>query len=445
LAKKKHDQWRVAPAARHFSCEVPMSLALTRRGALTALAGASLIGCTTATQSSGSANFASTQALIERYVAERKLAGVSVAVKARGADIAYLNAGALAFDTTAPASADSLYRIYSMTKPITGIAALLCVEDGTLSLDQPIADFIPEFASMRVLTGEGDATRPAQTQITARHLMTHTSGLSYHFYGTPLSQRYVAAGITPDGPTPVLGADGSPPPTNLDDFATRLATMPLDFEPGASYQYAIGLDLLGVVIQRASRMPFEQFLQARIFNPLGMDDTGFYVPANKVARLTSNYVVEEDRSLRVIDDRAASPYAAPSMPCGGAGLVSSTADYARFCAMVLGRGASGRVRIAREDTIALATSNLLPPTIDTANPALGRANFGAGMQVVTAASAVTGEEPPGSVGWSGAAGTHMWVDPSNDLYAVLMVQHFPYNAYELGSEFRRAIYADAAG
>ena len=418
-----------------------MSLALTRRGALTALAGASLIGCSTATQSSSTARFASTQALIDRYIAERKLAGVSVAVKARGAALAYLNSGTLALDTPAPAGADSLYRIYSMTKPITGIAALLCVEDGTLRLDQPIADFIPEFASLQVLTGEGDATRPARTQITPRHLLTHTSGLTYHFFGTPLANRYVAAGLTPDGPTPILGPDGSPPPTNLDDFATRLATMPLDFEPGTSYQYAVGLDLLGVVIQRASRMPFEDFLQARIFNPLGMDDTGFYVPASDIARLTSNYLVQEDRSLRVVDDRAASPYAAPSMPYGGAGLVSSTADYARFCAMLLGRGASGRVRIAREETIALATSNLLPAGVDTS--AIGRADFGAGMQIVTTASATAGEEPAGSFGWSGAAGTHMWVDPANDIYAVLMVQHLPYNAYNLSSEFRRAIYADA--
>lgn len=423
-----------------------MSLVLSRRGALTALAGASLIGCSAPARvhSESAARFAGTQALLNRYVAERKLAGASVAVKARGANVAYLNAGTLALDTAAVADADSLYRIYSMTKPITGVAAMLCVEDGTLALDQPIADFIPEFASMRVLTGEGDATRPAQTQITPRHLMTHTSGLTYHFYDTPLSRRYVAAGITPDGPTPVLGPDGSPPPATLDEFAARLATMPLDFEPGTSYQYALGLDLLGVVIQRASGMPFEQFLQARIFAPLGMNDTAFYVPADKIARLTTNYLVEENQLLRAIDDRAASPYAQPSMPCGGAGLVSSAADYARFCAMVLGRGASGRVRIAREETIALATSNLLPAGVDTANPGLGHSDFGAGMRVVTAASAMAGEEPAGSVGWSGAAGTHMWVDAANDLYAVLMVQHFPYNAYPLSSEFRRAIYADAA-
>lgn len=420
-----------------------MPVSLSRRAALAGLASFPALACAPGprAQRTPRTSFERVRALIARYADERKVAGLSVAVHA-GGETRFISAGTLALDTELPAAADSLYRIYSMTKPITGVAALLCIEDGRLGLDQPVADFVPEFGAVRVLTGEGAGTRAARTQITPRHLMTHTAGFTYHFFGTPLAQRYLAAGITPDGPTPILGEDLVPPPATLDEFGTRLAQMPLDFEPGARWQYAVGLDLLALVIQRASGIPYEEFLATRLFQPLGMSDTNFFTPADKVARLSTNYGVEEQGALIAIDDRNASPFAAPSMPCGGAGLVSSAADYARFCAMLLGRGALDGVRVAAAETIETAHANLLPDSVDANRWGLDGARFGAGMRVVTAASAIDGEEPAGAYGWSGAAGTHMWVDPANQAFAVLMTQHMPADAYPLGTEFRRAFYAD---
>ncbi|MGE0594816.1 MAG: serine hydrolase domain-containing protein [Hyphomonadaceae bacterium] len=422
---------------------------LSRRAALFGIAGSaalSLPGCGRAqplSERSSAGAFPRVQALIDGYIRKRKLAGISAALSARSAPTAFLNAGTLAFDADAPARPDSLYRLYSMTKPVTGFAAMLCVEDGRLSLDQPIADFIPEFASMRVL-GENGASAPARTQITPRHLLTHTAGFTYHFFGTPLAERYLDAGISPDGPTPILGADRTPPPQTLDEFGARLAAMPLDFEPGTRWQYSLGLDLLALVIQRASGLTYEQFLTARLFAPLGMADTAFYVAPEKVARLTTNYGFEDNGEVVVVDDRAASPYATPSMPCGGAGLVSSAADYARFSAMLRNGGELDGTRVAATATVDAARSNLLPRSVDITQSGLDGGHYGAGLRVVTAASAVTGEEPAGSFGWSGAAGTQVWVDPANQAFAVLMTQFMPFDTYPLSTEFRNAFYADIA-
>lgn len=419
-------------------------LTTTRRTALAAAAAAPWVaGCASARPAR---RFATTQALLDRYVSEGKVAGACLAIGRGTAPPLWLSAGVRARGLPEPAEPDTLWRIYSMTKPITGVAALALIEDGALGLDQPIADFIPAFARMQVATGYAPlATRPAARAITVRHLMTHTSGLSYHINEeSPLAPVYRAAGVMPVGAQlDVQEGDGAPP-TDLDTFGARVAELPLIDDPGARWEYSIGLDVLGHVIQAASGMPFETYLRRRLLAPLGMDDTDFSVPAAKRGRLSANYLITPE-GPREIDAPATSAWIdARVMPSGGAGLVSSARDYARFCAMLLNGGTLGRMQVLRPRTAALARSNLLPPETRAFPPWWSGDAFGAGMGVVTPASAKPGREPPGAYGWAGAAGTSMWIDPVNGFYAVLMTHFLPSRAYPLWDETRAAVYADLA-
>ena len=371
-------------------------------------------------------------ALLDRYVGAHKIAGASVAIR-RGVATHTISKGALAFDG-ALADDRTLWRIFSMSKPITGVTALTLVEDGRLRLNQPVADFVPEFGALKVL--DNGVLRPARAPMLVSHLLTHTSGLGYAINaGSPLAKLYVDATLLPGDPTPRDSA-----PRSLDEFGARLATMPLGSDPGARWEYSVALDLMGLVIQRASGMPFETYLKARLFDPLAMVDTGFVVTRPNAARLSKNYSVR-DGAVTPLEPAGRSPYlAAPAYPSGGGGLLSTAHDYDRFCAMLLGEGAFDGVRVLAPATARLAHSNLLPAGVFVE----GGMAFGAGMGIVTTASTQPGEEPPGSFGWAGAAGTMMWIDPSRRLSGVLMTQYMPSNAYPLWAEIKRAVYADLA-
>ncbi len=424
--------------------------ALSRRQALLsagALAALGAAGCAGRTSSLApvEASYPRLQALIDRYVSEGRLAGATLAVKTRGAALRYQTAGRLALDAEARADADSLYRIYSMTKPVTGLAAMILIEEGRLRLDQPISDILPDFRAMRVLTDAASgATRPAENAITVRHLLTHTSGLSYNINaGDPVAELYRRAGLFAGGRTRIPRPGDGAEPATLAEFGARLAAMPLAFEPGAEWRYSVGLDLMGLIIERVSGMPFEQFLYRRLFTPLRMTDTAFYAPGDRVNRLTTNYFVQNG-ALTPVDDRARSPFANPEgVAYGGAGLISSARDYARFCEMILNQGALEGARVLSRETMRIATSNLLPPGA-ARTPALQGGDIGAAIGIATASSVRPGQEPPGALGWGGAAGTTMWVDPANQAYVVFMTQFMPSNAYPIWSELRTAAYADFA-
>jgi CubicO group peptidase (beta-lactamase class C family) len=315
-----------------------------------------------------------------------------------------------------------------------------------LELDQPLAEVVPEFSAMRVCSNAQPLeTRPAVVAITIRHLLTHTAGFTYHIKSDgPLQRLYRENGLFAQGraywPSP---GDGPLPPT-LDVFAERLAALPLAAEPGTRWEYSVAFDVLGLVIERASRMPFAEFLKRRIFDPLGMADTGFYVAPNQLERLTSNYLVSEE-GLQLIEDGVASPFAeVQGVNYGGSGLVSTARDYAKFCQLLLREGAVDGAVIAPRAAIRKAGQNLLSPAIVTEGTLLRGAEFGAGMWIMTESSARPGEEPPGAFSWGGASGTTMWVDPGNRVAAVLMTQYFPATAYPLYSEIRQAFYEDMA-
>lgn len=380
-----------------------------------------------------------TQGVLNSYVTERRLPGVAVGVRAPDGSDIFIQAGTLDFNVYNRVTPDSLFRIYSMTKPITGTAAALLIEDGRLTLDQPVADFIPEFASLKVLPGgEGRLTdaRPAQNVMTIRHLLTHTSGLTYNIVGDgPVQRAYRRSGILPFTGDLGAGEGDGPKVRDLDEMAARLADIPLIAEPGTAYNYSVSLDVLGLVIQRASGMSFPDFVQRRILNPVGMDDTVWRLRPGDADRLMQIYAFGRNRDNPPVVPPGASAeaYSAPvTLYAGGAGLVSSTRDYLDFLSMLLNDGRSGRVRVMRPQTARLIRSDILPEGLTALNGGYG---FGGWV-------ARPGHLRRGEYGWSGAAGTQAWIDPERNFAATMMIQAMPYGAVDIISEVRPAIDAD---
>jgi CubicO group peptidase (beta-lactamase class C family) len=380
------------------------------------------------------------KAQIEGYVAAKKASGAIAAIGHGLAAPEVVVAGTIAIGDKTPVDMDTLFRIYSMTKPVAGMAAMILIGEGKMKLDQPIADFLPEFKEMRVLTDPANSldSVPAKNQITVRHLLTHTAGLGYSIITKgPLLKAYLDNGITPGAVTrlKIPGLETGAPTPDLKTFAERLATLPLIAEPGTKWVYSISLDLLGRVIEVASGMEFEAFLQQRIFNPLKMTSTYFTVPQSEVKRFTTNYGVFNG-ALIPIDPAASSVYLdAPALPSGGGGLVSSTRDYDRFLAMLLNRGTLDGETIMSPEIAALGMSNLLPEGADTKGTWIEGLHFGAGGRVGTGATA-------GTFGWGGAAGTSAFVHTERNVRATGMIQYMPSNAYEFQADFPKWVVAD---
>jgi CubicO group peptidase (beta-lactamase class C family) len=354
---------------------------------------------------------------LQSIVATRKAAN-ALAYIGKGSKPAELMAvGNLGLTSKVAVDADTLWRVYSMTKPITGMAAMMLVGEGKIKLDQPIADFLPEFANMRVLV---DGTKsldsvPAKTQITLRHLLTHTAGLGYSIITKgPLLKAYLDNGITPGALSRMKlpGVESGAPTPDIKTFSQRLGTLPLIAEPGTKWSYSISLDLLGYLIQVISGKEFGAFLQQRIFDPLKMTSTYFTIPKSEIGRLTTNYAAAGEMLLPV-DPAATSIFLdAPAFPFGGAGLVSSARDYDRFLAMLLNDGKANGTRLLSKEMVVLGTSNLLPAGVKFDD---GKAGFGAGGRVGLGDRA-------GTYGWGGAAGTIGAVDRVRKLRMTGMTQ-----------------------
>ncbi len=393
--------------------------------------------------------------LFDGYVRDGKMPGIVGAFGIGDRPTLFPASGAIADGTGQPvADADSLWRVYSMTKPITGMAAMMLVEDGKLGLDDPLSKYIPAFRTMTVATSPDTslATRPATTPITIRMLLTHTAGLGYSInVKGPLLKEYERRGVLPMSVNAAMETQmAQVRPTSLEEFANRAATLPLVAEPGTRWSYSIGLDVMGRVIEVASGMPFERFLQTRMFTPLKMTSTFFRVPPGQVKRLATNYAFVGD-TRTPLDPAATSVFLqAPSFPYGGAGLVMSARDYDRFLHMLDARGTLDGVRVMKPETVALGMSNLLPKGvrfggIGTGNGASAAGNamgFGAGGSVYLAD--VPGGASKGTYGWGGAAGTIGWVDPVRHVRGTVMVNYFPGERWPLRNEVVAALFSDVA-
>ncbi len=369
-------------------------------------------------------------------VADEKLAGVLTLVARKG-EIAHLACHGLADrERGVPLQPDSLFRIYSMTKPITSLAILMLYEEGRFLLDDPISRFLPEFADMRVYTG-GSRLRPvivpATRQITFRHLLTHTAGLTYGFLEQhPVDALYRASALDR------LAAGES-----MAQQIARLAALPLLHEPGAAWNYSVATDVLGHLVTVISGQDFADFLATRVFAPLGMTDTHFTVPQYKLPRFTTVY----GPGLTPIDDAQSSPFAQPGrLASGGGGLISTAADYLRFCQLILGQGAAHGVRLLGRKTVALMTADHVGEAETAAGLArLGGVHrdglgFGLGFQVVLSPARAQLIGSPGEISWGGAASTQFFIDPSEDLIAILMTQFMPSSTYPLNQQLRVMTY-----
>jgi CubicO group peptidase (beta-lactamase class C family) len=397
-----------------------------------------------------SAEFATVQALIDRYVAEGKVPGAVVAVVRPGPHRPlFLKAGKTAFEGGAPVDEDTLWRVYSMTKPITAMAVMQQVALGKLRLDQPISDILPEYRAMQVLIDPTKSldSQPAKTAITVRHLLTHTAGLSYTISGNgPLEKAYRRLGLMPGIGT--LGrqpGDGEIP--DLQGFAKALAGLPLHAEPGTLWRYSVALDLAGALLERLTGARFDAILARQLFAPLGMASTGFSVAPKDLPRLSSNYAwVKPDQTLLttpvLIDGPGRTDWLGPQrLLAGGAGLLSSARDYARFGQMLLDEGRFGGRSVMPRDTARLAMSNLMPEGVFFEKT---QGNGAGGRSTLFDTRARPDGTPAGSYGWGGAAGTLFQVDRTRGIAVVVMLQYLPSQRWPLGKDSQIALNRDLA-
>ena len=385
------------------------------------------------------------QAMLNDWVSSKRVPGAVASIGKGLAANQYFSAGVLGTGSTTAMSPDSLFRAYSQTKPVTGIAAMMLIEDGKLKLDQNIADFIPAFANPKVLTNPDKSldARAATQPITVRNLLTHTAGLGYSIVTKgPLLDAYNKLGILP-GQVSRRDLPGVPKfaiAPSLQEFADRLGTLPLVADPGAKWSYSVSLDLLGRVIEVASGMAFDAFLAERLFKPLGMTSTFFQVPASEASRLTDNFFQFGSNAFPIDPAKDSIYLDKPPFPFGGAGLVTTARDWDRFQLMLMGEGTIGDLRIMKAETAKLAMSNILPPGAVVDGFVKGQ-GFGAGGRV-TIASGSNGEGI-GTFGWGGAASTIGWVDRTKGLRASGWVQLMTQGDQKFPGDLAQAIYGKA--
>jgi CubicO group peptidase (beta-lactamase class C family) len=397
------------------------------------------------TKRGASSDWPLVQTAIDGFVRDKYVPGTAAAI-ARGTDQAdFLVSGTIAMGSNVAVTPDTLWRVYSMTKPVTGIAAMLLIEDGKLSLNQNIADILPEWANPKVAwdPAKSLSSRPAQAPVTVRSLLTHTAGLGYGIVSKgALLKEYQNLGLQAGQVSRMKlpgFSEGAPAAPSLKDFSERLASLPLVADPGYKWSYSVSLDLLGRVIEVAAGMPFDTFVQKRLFDPLGMTSTYWQVPQSEVGRLSTNHFSLNGTTTIPIDPGSQSIYLdKPPMPFGGAGLVSSMRDWDRFLAMLMGEGALGDTRIMKAETARLAMSNLVHPDTKMESFVKGQ-GFGAGGRVTIV------NDPQGSgigtFGWGGAASTIGWVDRTRGLRASGWTQIMTQGDQPFTTAFGKAVYA----
>jgi len=389
--------------------------------------------------------------LKSRYIDAGRFPGTQLLVYRRGKVVHSVVQGFADLERRVPVRDDTIFRIYSMTKPITSVAFMMLFEEGRVALDEPVHKYIPEWKNLGVFvagTSPSFLTRPTSRPMQIVDLLRHTSGLTYGIQQrSNVDAAYREKKIAEAG--------------TLQGMVEELAQIPLEFSPGEAWNYSVSADVLGYLIGKISGRPFEQFLKERIFDPLGMADTGFYVPSAKAARFAACYSAdppgklmfrptERKGTLTLLDDPTKSAYLSPpSFVSGGGGLVSTASDYLTFCRALINGGELGGTRLLGPKTLQLMTSNHLPGGVDL--PALSRSmfseatnsgiGFGLGFAVTMDPAKTLLPGTTGEYFWGGAAGTAFWVDPAEELIAIFMTQLMPSSAYPIRRELRTLVYA----
>jgi CubicO group peptidase (beta-lactamase class C family) len=389
------------------------------------------------------------KANLQPLIDEHKVPGF-ITVVARNGRVVHAEAfGSMDVERQKAMRPDTIFRMASMTKPITGAAVMILVQEGKVAVSDPLSKYLPEFAEMRVLLQDEDgasSTLRADKPITIEHLLTHTSGLTYGFFPNAVSRRYAAAGLglSFEQLAALRGSGGviriMPEDYGLttDAFVKKAAEQPLLAQPGTQWNYSIAMDVLGCVVEVVSGQRYGEFLQERIFTPLGMKDAGFHVPKEKVARFAANYAPQATGMILTDDPAKSSFLKIPSRDSGGGGMVGTAADYLRFAQMLLNGGELDGVRILSEESVREMTSDHLGPELgeaplatvlqafeippEVAIPAFRGIGFGYCGSVVRDGAGNTPFGAPGHYSWGGAWSTDFWIDRRQKLVGLVLTQ-----------------------
>jgi CubicO group peptidase (beta-lactamase class C family) len=381
-----------------------------------------------------------TDHLDRNYIAPGKIAGCQALV-ARHGHVAYFRSlGNMDRERARPMADDTIFRLYSMTKPVTSVALMTLFEQGQFQLNDPVHKFIPEWRDHRVwVAGDGDVmeTREPVRPMTMRHVLSHTGGLTYGMTRHPVDRTYQKQGVR-----------GQPGET-LRSFVEKLARVPLRYDPGDRWMYSFSTDVCAYLVEAISGKRFDTYLQETIFDPLSMPDTSFTVAREKAHRLAANYQRQPDKTIALIDDPERSTYLKqPTFLSGGGGLTGTTADYLRFCEMLRRGGELDGVRILGKRTIELMTKNHLSGNRTLTDMAIGAFSetayegigFGLGF-ATTLDEVASGSLGQGDYYWGGAASTIFWVDPGEDLVVIFMTQLMPSATFNFRGQLKNIIYS----
>jgi CubicO group peptidase (beta-lactamase class C family) len=373
--------------------------------------------------------------VMQSYIDRQVFAGISTLVARRG-QIAHLATfGWQDLETKKPISEDTLFRIYSMSKPITSAAVMMLCEEGRLRLVDPVSRHVPEFKDRKVMVVRegGYDLVPAAREVTIHDLLTHTSGLGYPSEEPhPLDEIY----------RKLFGRMEKGMALDLEKWVLAFikADVPLAFHPGTAFRYGISIDLLGYIVQVVSGQPFDVFLKERLFNPLGMGDTDFWVPPEKVGRFAALYGPAKEGGLQVIPSPDGKDYTKPDRSLsGGGGLVSTLGDYFRFGQMLLNGGQYEGTRILGRKTVEWMLQNHLPAGIHDNDEVWN--GFGLGGAVLINPGLSPRPGSVGKFGWGGAANTEWWIDPAEELQCLLMLQYMPAFTIPIVEDFAQLVYA----
>lgn len=413
-----HAQTRIATLASAFAGDLDGQL---RRDSAVAASGRG--GEPLPTASPESVGFApgaldKMDAALQDLVDKKQLAGIVTLVARHGKVVQHKAYGVQSLETGAPMKTDTIARIYSMTKPVAGVAMMMLYEEGKWKPSDPIARHIPEFANLKVFAGEKDGTpifeAPAHLP-TMGELMSHSAGFTYGLFGnTPVDKMYQASNP--------LGAP------SLKEFINRVAQLPLLYQPGTKWVYSVSVDIQGYLVEKLSGKTFPEFLRTRLFEPLEMVDTGFLVPAQKLPRVATIYSYDKAKAGLVAEPLDPAISQMPGLPSGGGGLYSTAGDYFRFAQMLLNGGELDGRRFLRKATVDMMRTNVLSDTALNSNSGVGQARFspaqgfGYDFAVVLDPDAAKRQVGKGSYWWWGIAGTWFWIDPENDLLAIGIIQ-----------------------
>lgn len=365
---------------------------------------------------------------MERYVNDGKVAGFVTLIARRGKVFYFDKFGYQDIGQKIPMAPDTIFRIYSMTKPITSLALMMLFEKGLVRLEDRVSKYIPEFSDLKVLGPDGQFD-PLKKEITVHMLMTHTAGLSYADYEPALAKYYLEPYIWDHEST-------------LEQFVEQMVALPQLYQPGEKWHYSMATDVVGRLIEIIADMPIADYFDEKIFKPLGMVDTAFSVPDEKKNRFAVLYGPEEDTLLATMDDKLSGEYSDPKLHSGGHGLVSTAEDYFKFAQMVLNKGEFEGVRILGSRTIEYMiinhiTHDQMPLMMDVPWHGMG---FGLGFRVVMDPAQAETMSSVGSIGWGGAASTNFWIDPAEEIIGILLTQLWPSYTYPTTNDFHTAVY-----